>query len=166
MSVFHYYLPGPLQWAEFSGWCDWSPLVVCTADGTWLWCNLWLSDISQAASPATARHGYLTVLAHGHKTCAEVVHKQIGVFLILCSWCLKRFPWYIGNRLENCPLGLLEIILIVWRQLEVCQILILQKSTASVVNNTFIWCCESHWIFPLWELMVEFSSFTDSLFRN
>lgn len=137
-SITEYYLPGPLQLAEDSGWCDWSPLVVSTADGTWI------SDISQAA---TARHGNLNCPCPW--SCAEVVHKQIGVFLILCSWCPKHFPWYIGNRLENHPLGLLEIILVVWRQLEVCQILILQKSTAPVVNNAFIWCYESHWIFSL-----------------
>lgn len=52
-----------------------------------------------------------TVLVHGHKPCAEVVHKQIGVFLILCSWCPKHFPWYIGKRVGNHPLGLLEKII-------------------------------------------------------
>lgn len=138
-------------WPIAIGWGLWlmwpPPLVVCTADGTWVPCNPWVSDISQAASPATARTS--TVLVHGHEACAEVVHKQIGVFLILCSWCPKHFPWYIGNRLENHPLGLLEIILVIWRQLQVCQILILQKSTAPVVNNASIWYYESHWIFSL-----------------
>lgn len=145
VSVFQYYLPGPLQLAELSGWCDWSPLVVGLGSGA----------TRESHTSHRLHHQQLldmetsTVLVHSHKPCADVFHKQIGVFFILCSWCPKHFPWYIGNRLENHPLGLLEIILVIWRQLQVYQILILQKPTAPVVNNAFIWCYESHWIFSL-----------------
>lgn len=76
VSVFQYYLPGPLQLAELSGWCDWSPLVVGLGSGA----------TRESHTSHRLHHQQLldmetsTVLVHGHKPCADVFHKQIGVF--------------------------------------------------------------------------------------